>query len=194
MGGVADRPTLRVLLFGPPGSGKGTQAALLAERLGVPAISTGDMLRHAVASGTEVGHRVSGILAAGSLVDDETMAEIVKERLRRADARRGFLLDGYPRTLGQADMLESILQEQDASLDAAILLEVPEEEIVRRMTGRQRADDGADVVRQRLRLYREKTTPLAGHYDRLGLLRRVDGNRPVHEVAESIVATLRSPV
>jgi adenylate kinase len=192
--GVADPVTLRVLLFGPPGSGKGTQAALLAERLGVPAISTGDMLRQAVTGGTELGQKVAGILAAGSLVDDDTMAEVVKERLRRADARRGFLLDGYPRTLGQADMLESILREQGASMDAAILLEVPEEELVRRMTGRQRADDGAEVVRHRLRLYREKTTPLVGHYERLGLLRRVDGNRGVPEVAESIVAVLRSAV
>jgi adenylate kinase len=165
---------------------------LLAERLGVPAISTGDMLRLAVTGGTELGRKVEGILAAGALVDDDTMAAVVEERLRRPDARRGFLLDGYPRTLGQAETLARILHGQGESLDAAILLEVPEEELVRRMTGRQRADDREDVVRQRLAVYRDKTTPLVGHYERLGILHRVDGNRRVPEVAGTIVATLRS--
>ena len=194
MAGVADSPTLRALLFGPPGSGKGTQAALLAERLGVPAISTGEMLRAAVVADSALGKKAGGILAAGALVDDETMAAVVDERLHREDAKRGFLLDGYPRTLGQAAMLATILQRQGESLDAAILLEVPEEELVRRLTGRQRADDREDIVRQRLRVYQDKTTPLVGHYERLGLLRRVDGNREVAEVAESILAALRSAV
>ena len=191
MAGAAESPALRVLLFGPPGSGKGTQAALLAERLGVPAISTGDMLRQAVAGGTELGGRVDGILASGALVDDVTMAEVVKDRLRQEDARRGFLLDGYPRTLGQADTLAKILEKQGESLDAAVLLEVPEDELVRRMMGRGRADDREDVVRERLRQYQEKTSPLIGHYDRLGLLRRVDGKRSVPQVAESILTALR---
>lgn len=191
MAGAAEPAALRVLLFGPPGSGKGTQAALLAERLGVPAISTGDMLRQAVAGGTELGGRVDGILASGALVDDATMAEVVKDRLAQEDARRGFLLDGYPRTLGQADTLAKILEKQGESLDAAVLLEVPEDELVRRMMGRGRADDREDVVRERLRQYHQKTSPLVGHYDRLGLLRRVDGKRSVSQVAESILAALR---
>jgi adenylate kinase len=188
--GVADSPAFRVLLFGPPGSGKGTQAVLLAERLGVPAISTGEMLRQAVAGGTELGRKVDGILASGALVDDATMADVVTARLQHEDARRGFLLDGYPRTLGQADTLAGILEQQGETLDAAVLLEVPDEELVRRMMGRKRADDREDVVRERLRQYQDKTSPLIGHYDRLGLLRRVDGNRSVEEVAESIVAAL----
>ena len=181
----------RVLLFGAPGSGKGTQAALLAERLAVPAISTGEMLRAAVASGSDLGRKVDGILAAGALVDDETMEHVVRERLAQADARRGFLLDGYPRTLPQAATLEQILRRQDASLDAAILLEVPEAELVRRLTGRGREDDREDVVRERLRVYEEKTAPLIGHYQQRGLLRRVDGDRAVPEVADAILATLR---
>jgi adenylate kinase len=189
--GVAEPVALRALLFGPPGSGKGTQAALLAERLGVPAISTGDMLRQAVAGGTELGRKVDGILASGALVDDATMADVVKDRLAQPDAARGFLLDGYPRTLPQAETLAGILRQQQEPLDAAILLEVPEDELVRRMMARQRADDREDVVRERLRVYHEKTSPLIGHYEKLGLLRRVDGFRDVTVVSDSILASLR---
>ena len=181
----------RVLFFGAPGSGKGTQAALLAERLGVPVISTGEMLRSAVASGSEFGRRVDGILAAGALVDDRTMEHVVRERLAQPDARRGFLLDGYPRTLPQAGTLDDILRGQGASLDAAILLEVPEAELVRRLCSRGRDDDREDVVRERLRVYQEKTAPLIGYYQQRGLLRRVQGDHTVPEVADAIVATLR---
>lgn len=181
----------RVLLFGAPGSGKGTQAALLAERLGVPAISTGEMLRAAVAGGSALGRKVDGILAAGSLVDDETMGDVVRERLARTDARRGFLLDGYPRTIPQAATLEEILHRHGAGLDAAILLEVPEAELVRRLTSRGREDDREEVVRERLRLFLEKTAPLIGYYQQRGLLRRVDGDRAVPEVADAILDTLR---
>ena len=182
----------RVLLFGAPGSGKGTQAALLAERLGVPAISTGEMLRAAVVAGTDLGRKVEGILAAGVLVDDDTMAEVVRDRLALPDARRGFLLDGYPRTLPQAATLEDILRRQGAGLDAAILLEVPEAELVRRLIGRKREDDREQVVRERLHVYEEKTAPLIGYYHQRGLLRRVDGHRTVPEVADAILDTLRS--
>jgi adenylate kinase len=181
----------RVLLFGAPGSGKGTQAALLAERLGVPAISTGEMLRAAVACGSELGRRVEGLLAAGALVDDATMEAVVRERLAKPDARRGFLLDGYPRTLPQAETLEAILRGQGAGLDAAILLEVPAVVLVDRLCGRGREDDREDVVRERLRVYEEKTAPLVGYYQRRGLLRRVDGDQPVPAVAEAILTTLR---
>ena len=181
----------RVLLFGAPGSGKGTQAALLAERLGVPAISTGEMLRAAVAGGSALGRRVDAILAVGSLVDDATMGEVVRERLARADARRGFLLDGYPRTIPQAATLEEILRRHGAGLDAAVLLEVPEAELVRRLTSRGREDDREDVVRERLRVFDEKTAPLIGYYQQRGLLRRVDGDRAVPDVADAILDTLR---
>jgi adenylate kinase len=185
----------RVLLFGPPGSGKGTQAALLAERLGVPAISTGEMFRQAVASGSELGRKVEAILAAGALVDDTTTAEVVRARLAQPDAQRGFLLDGYPRTLAQAATLQEILRGRGETLDAAVFLAVPEDELVRRMSGRAeqagRADDRPEVVRERLRIYEQKTAPLVAYYRQRCLLRRVDGHRGVAEVADAVLAALQ---
>lgn len=195
MAGEAEQlPALRVVFFGAPGSGKGTQAVLLAQRLGVPAVSTGEMLRQAVASGSELGRQVDGILAAGRLVDDDTMAAVVGERLAQPDAGRGFILDGYPRTLAQAVTLDELLRRQGETLDGVILLEVPEEELVRRMSGRGRADDREEVVRQRLAVYREQTAPVIGYYRQRGLLRSVDGHRAVAAVAEAILAALRSAV
>ncbi len=180
------RPGRRVVLLGPPGSGKGTQAEILAERLGVPAISTGRMLRRAVSGGSELGRRVESILSAGSLVDDATMAEVVRERLSRDDAAGGYLLDGYPRTLAQAGTLGRILDETGERLDVVVLVDVPEDELVRRTLERQRDDDTEDIVRRRLEVYREKTEPLIEYYRGLGLLRRVDGNRSIAAVAEGI--------
>lgn len=196
MAGAAEpRTAARVLLFGPPGSGKGTQAALLAQRLGVPAISTGEMFRQAVAAGNEIGRKVEAILAAGALVDDSTTAEVVRARLAQADAQCGFLLDGYPRNIAQAATLEEILRERGETLDAAVFLEVPEEELVRRMSGRAqqagRSDDRPEVVRERLRVYAEKTAPLVDYYRQRCLLRQVDGHRMVNEVADAIVAALQ---
>ena len=199
MAGAADPSTAtaasRVLLFGPPGSGKGTQAALLAQRLGVPAISTGEMFRQAVAAGTELGRKAGTILALGHLVDDATTAEVVRARLAQPDAQAGFLLDGYPRTLAQAETLDEILRERGESLDAAVFLEVPESEVVRRMSGRRqqagRADDDPAVVRERMKVYEENTAPLVDYYGQRGLLRRIDGNRPVGEVAEAVLAAIQ---
>ncbi len=199
MAGAAERSTApaasRVLLFGPPGSGKGTQAALLAQRLAVPAISTGEMFRQAVAAGNDLGRKVEAILGLGHLVDDDTTADVVRARLAQPDARTGFLLDGYPRTLAQAETLEEILRGRGESLDGAVFLEVPEWEVVRRMSGRRqqagRADDTPEVVRERMRVYEEQTAPLVEYYGQRGLLRRVDGNRPVDQVAEAVLAALQ---
>ena len=188
MAGEAKRP--RIVLLGPPGAGKGTQAELLAGQLGVPAISTGDMLRQAVASGTELGGKVQGIMASGALVDDGTMADVVKDRLARADARQGFLLDGYPRTLPQAHTLEGILSAAGRELDAVLLVEVPGEELVRRAVLRGRGDDSEDVVRERLRVYREKTEPLIGYYRERGLLYPIDGNLPIEKVTSQMLVAL----
>ena len=189
MAGEAKRP--RIVLLGPPGAGKGTQAELLAGQLGVPAISTGDMLRQAVASGTELGGKVQGIMASGALVDDATMAEVVKDRLAKDDARPGFLLDGYPRTLPQAQTLEGILTEAGRELDAVLCVEVPEEELVRRAVQRKRGDDDREeVVRERLRVYREKTEPLIGYYRERGLLYPIDGNLPIEKVTSQMLIAL----
>jgi adenylate kinase len=173
--------------LGPPGAGKGTQAQVLCQHLGVPAISTGDMLREAVTGGTELGKRVDGIMASGALVDDATMAEVVRERLAKQDAARGFLLDGYPRTLPQAETLRGILEEASRLLDSVLLIEVPEDELVRRALLRGRADDKEQVVRERLRVYREKTEPLIGYYRERGLLREIDGNRTMEEVTAQML-------
>jgi adenylate kinase len=172
----------RVVLLGPPGAGKGTQGATLSAHLGIPTISTGDMLREAVAEGSELGNKVQGIMASGALVDDATMADVVRDRLAKADARGGFLLDGYPRTLPQAETLAGILRDAGTALAAVLLVEVPEDELVRRALLRGRADDQESVIRERLRVYREKTAPLIGYYRERGLLREIDGNRPVDEV------------
>jgi adenylate kinase len=185
-----DGDGLRVVLLGPPGAGKGTQAHLLCLRLGFPAISTGDMLREAVSAGSGLGQRVQGVMASGALVDDGLMAEVVRERLARPDAQRGYLLDGYPRTLPQAETLAGILRDADQELDAVLLVDVPEDELVRRILLRQREDDKEDVIRERLRVYREKTAPLIGYYRERGLLRTIDGNRPVEEVASRMLAAL----
>jgi adenylate kinase len=180
----------KVVLLGPPGAGKGTQAQVLCEHLKVPAISTGDMLREAVAEGTELGRRVQEIMASGALVDDGTMAEVVRERLAKPDARQGFLLDGYPRTLPQAETLEGILDGMAEELDAVLLVEVPEDELVRRALLRGRADDKESVVRERLRVYREKTAPLIGYYRERGLLHPIDGHRSIEDVTARMLAEL----
>jgi adenylate kinase len=186
--GVAD--SRRLVMLGAPGCGKGTQAAILAERLGVPAISTGEMLRAAVAAGSPLGVRARDIMASGALVDDELMAEVVRERLARNDCAPGFILDGYPRTVAQAMTLEGLLRQMGSRLDAVVTLDVPEDVLVARALGRGRADDREDVVRERLRVYHEKTEPLVEHYEAAGLLRDVDGYRSPAEVTNGILRSL----
>jgi adenylate kinase len=181
-------------LLGPPGCGKGTQAELLAEKLSVPDISTGEMLRAAVQSGSALGKRVESLLDAGELVDDATMEAVVEERLGRADARKGFILDGYPRTLPQAGALSGILERRGLALDAAVLLRVSEEELIRRMLSRNRSDDKEEVVRRRIEIYQEKTRPLIDYYRQRDLLVEVDGQQPIAEVQAEIVSSLRTTV
>lgn len=182
----------RVVFLGPPSSGKGTQAKRLALRLGVPAISTGEMLRAAVAAGNELGRRVEGVMAQGHLVDDALMAEVVTARLHESDARQGFLLDGYPRTAPQASTLQAILEATEAQLDHVLLVEAPIEILVQRTLGRNegRQDDTEEIVRERLRVYAELTAPLVDHYESQGLLRRIDGNQPMDVVERQIAAAV----
>jgi len=185
-----DGTGIRAVLLGAPGSGKGTQAQLLADALGVPAISTGDMLRSAVAAGTPLGLLVQDVMASGGLVEDSLMTALVRERLAADDAVNGFILDGYPRTRAQADTLAGLLRDRESALDAVVLLEVSEDTLVRRLLGRGRDDDRDDVVRERLRLYREKTEPVVSYYRERGLLRRVNGDQRVSEVTGRLLSVL----
>jgi adenylate kinase len=184
------RARFRVILLGPPGSGKGTQGEVLSKKFDVPQISTGDMLRSAIAAGSELGKKVQDIMSAGALVDDETMLEVVTERLGQADTARGFLLDGYPRTLPQARSLDRILGNIGGGIDHVLLVEVPEEELVRRMVARGRVDDTLEVARDRQRIYRETTEPLVEYYGERGLVRRIAGFQPISDVTRQMIVAL----
>ncbi|RMF74901.1 MAG: adenylate kinase [Acidobacteria bacterium] len=183
---------MRLVLLGPPGAGKGTQAARISAAWGIPHISTGEMLREAVAAGTELGRRVGEVMARGHLVPDELVGRVVVERLSRPDARSGFLLDGFPRTVAQTELLDRILADLGVRLDAVLLLEIPEEVAVERMQTRRRQsetvrdDDTVETFRERLRVYAEKTAPLIEVYEKRGLLRRIDGSGTIDEVFAKI--------
>jgi adenylate kinase len=181
---------MRANVLGPPGSGKGTQAKLLAQRMGVPAISTGDMLREAVRLGTPLGLRAKSIMEAGKLVPDDVVIGLIRERISLPDARGGFLLDGFPRTIEQAVALDRLLEGNGEALDAVINLLVPEGTLVERMVGRAavegRPDDRPETVRERLRVYREKTVPLVDYYDARGARIDVDGSGSIEEVSGRI--------
>jgi adenylate kinase len=191
---------MRIVFLGPPGSGKGTQAKLLAERLKVPAISTGDILRAAVRDRTPLGLQAQAIMEKGELVSDALIVALIRERLAAPDARDGFILDGFPRTLEQARALEATLAESGESLTAAVNFVVPEAALVERMLGRAaaegRADDRPETIRERLRVYRDKTEPLTDFYAQRGLLAGVDGVGSVEEVSgrvEDALAAVRPP-
>ncbi len=181
---------MRVVFLGPPGSGKGTQAKLLAERLKVPAISTGDILRAAVRDRTPLGLQAQAVMEKGELVSDDLIVSLIRERTAARDARDGFILDGFPRTLEQGRALEKMLADKGEVLSAVVNFGVPESVLVERMQGRAgaegRADDRPETVVERLRVYREKTEPLAGFYQERALLQDVDGVGTVDQVAARI--------
>lgn len=184
----------RVLLLGPPGSGKGTQAKRLVAALGVPQVSTGDMLRAAVAAGTPVGLHAKGLMEAGRLVPDEVVTGVAEERLRQPDAARGFVLDGFPRTVGQARALDELLRRLGVALERCVALQVDDDELVRRMLGRAqlegRSDDNEEAIRVRMQEYRHKTEPLLDHYRAAGVLVEVEGEGEVDDVAKRIQEAL----
>ena len=190
---------MRVVLLGPPGAGKGTQAQIIAGRLNVPAISTGDIFRANVSGRTELGLKVKAYLDAGDLVPDEITVAMVKDRIGERDAAPGFLLDGFPRSIPQAEQLSESLAELGHSLDRVLELVVDEEELVRRLSGRrmlvdgemvQRDDDKPETVRHRLHVYREQTEPLSGFYESVGLLTRIDAIGEVEEVTARALKAL----
>ncbi len=183
-----------VVFFGPPGSGKGTQASRLASTLGIPQVSTGDLLRSNVARGTDLGKVARPIMDSGALVPDDLVTRMLKERLEEPDAATGALFDGYPRTVPQAEELDRLLRIEGRSLTAVLFIDVPDPVIVGRLVKRAeiegRSDDTPETVAARLRVYRDKTEPLAERYRTLGLFHRIDGDRPVDEVASDVLATL----
>jgi len=169
---------MKVVFLGPPGAGKGTQAERFAAARGIPHISTGAMLRDAVAAGTELGRKAQEFMESGALVPDEVMAGVVSERLAAADCAAGFLLDGFPRTLPQAELLAG----RGVGLDHVVLFDVPAAEVERRLMGRGRSDDTPETVRTRIETYTRQTEPLVAHYRGRGVLRAVDGVGSVDEV------------
>jgi adenylate kinase len=189
---------MRLILLGPPGAGKGTQAARLVERHGIVPLSTGDMLRAAAAAGTPVGLRAKDIMARGELVPDEVVVAIVADRIDQPDARNGFILDGFPRTVAQAEALERLLRDKGLRLDAVVELKVDDAILLDRIrkrvaesAGSVRADDTPEALEKRLKVYHAQTAPLVAFYRDRGLLRSVDGMAPVDEVARQIANGLR---
>lgn len=188
--------TSAIVFFGPPGSGKGTQASRLAASLGIPQVSTGDLLRSHVAKGTPLGATAKPIMESGALVPDELVTKMLKERLSEPDARNGAIFDGYPRTVPQAQSLESLLKEGGGRVDAVLFIDVPDATLVDRLLKRAtlegRADDTKETIAERLRVYREKTAPLADLYRQSGVLVTIDGDRAVESVAADVAGSIRS--
>lgn len=213
---------MQLLLMGPPGAGKGTQAVKLVEKFNIPQISTGDMFRAAVKEGTPLGKKAKACMDAGTLVPDEVTVGIVRERLSKSDCKNGFILDGFPRTVEQATALEKILNELNLSLTKVLNINVPAEFLIERAIGRricktcgatyhvkfnppksdvcdncggelyQRADDNADTMKKRLSVYEESTHPLIEYYKKVGLYVEVDGRQPIEKVTEELINVLCS--
>jgi len=191
---------MRLVLLGPPGAGKGTQAAMIAARLGIPQLSTGDMLREAVASRTTYGLRAKHSMDRGELVPDDLVISVVINRIDRSDSVNGFILDGFPRTVKQAVALDQELATRGIELDAVLELEVDENALLDRIRGRAneaanngmcvRSDDNPEVFRTRLDVYRAETAPVSGYYKSRGLLNTVDGLRSISAVTEELAAAL----
>lgn len=180
---------MRAVLLGPPGAGKGTQADLIRQSLGVPHISTGDLLRTAVTNQTDLGRRARSFMDEGKLVPDELVIGLIRERLE-GDAAAGFLLDGFPRNVAQGEALSRLLAESGVALDHVLSISVPTEELVQRMLGRGRSDDNEQTIRARLDVYREETAPLCDYYRERGLLREIDGLGNREEISRRILAQL----
>lgn len=183
---------MHLVFFGPPGAGKGTQAQKIVSDFGIPQISTGEILRAAVSSGTPLGKLAGPLMAAGKLVPDELVIGIVEERLKEADCTKGFLLDGFPRTIPQAEALAKALEKLGKKIEHVVSLEVPDSVIQERMKGRGRADDSPETVQKRLDVFRQQTAPLKAHYERAGLLRTVNGVGTLEEIAARIRKSIGS--
>ncbi len=185
---------LSIVMLGAPGAGKGTQAVRIAETHGIPHISTGEMLRAAIAAGSELGQKVKEIVESGALVPDELVVEVIRERLSQPDAQGGFVLDGFPRTIGQAEALDALLAELGRPLETVLELELAEDTAVERMLGRAaeqgRADDTPEVIKNRFEVYRRQTEPLSNYYRSTGILVAIDSSPGMDEVFAEIERVL----
>lgn len=191
---------MRIILLGPPGAGKGTQSVRIVERFGIPQLSTGDMLRAAVAAKTPVGLQAKAVMERGELVSDEVVVGIVADRIEEPDAKRGFILDGFPRTVAQAVALDAVLAEKASRLDAVVELAVDEEALLGRIRTRAaeaalrgepvRKDDNPDVFATRLKAYTAQTAPLSDYYRGRGVLKTIDGMQPIEAVTRDVMAVL----
>lgn len=191
---------MRLIFFGPPGAGKGTQAVRLEATKGIKQLSTGDMLRAQIAAGSEIGLKAKSYMDAGNLVPDEVLIDMIESRISQDDCAAGFILDGFPRTLPQAEALDVMLEKRGTPLDAVLVFEVDEGELFERVrrraaeslaaTGQVRSDDNEDVLRNRLSVYRNQTAPLLPYYTEKGLIKAVNGMNPVEQVALDVDAAL----
>ena len=191
---------MRLILLGPPGAGKGTQAVRIVETYGIPQLSTGDMLRAAVAAGTPVGLKAKAVMESGGLVSDEIVIGIINDRIEEADAKKGFILDGFPRTVAQADALDRMLADKGLKLDAVVELVVDQNALVGRIVNRAaeakaagqpvRKDDDPDVFKTRLAAYNRDTAVVSPYYAKTGMLKTVDGMKPIDDVTKALFAIL----
>ena len=176
---------MRIILFGPPGCGKGTQATFISESLSIPHLSTGDMLRSAVSSGSEIGLKAKNIMESGGLVSDEIVLSIVEERIAKNDCEKGFILDGFPRTVNQAEKLDLLLSTNN-KLDYVLRIKVDEEEIIKRLIDRAREDDKPDIIKNRFKTYNLETQPLIPFYEERKILFNINGMQEIEKVSEDI--------
>ena len=176
---------MRIILFGPPGCGKGTQATFISETLSIPHLSTGDMLRSAVSSGSEIGLKAKNIMESGGLVSDQIVLSIVEERIAKHDCEKGFILDGFPRTVNQAEKLDLLLSTSQ-ELDCVLNIKVDEEEIIKRLIDRSREDDKPDIIKNRFKTYNLETQPLIPFYENRKILFNINGMQEIEKVSEDI--------
>ena len=183
---------MQVIILGPPGVGKGTQSELIAQKLGLIHLSTGEILRDAVNEGTPLGLRAKAVIESGALVSDEIMIGIIKEAIQKEEMKNGFILDGFPRTITQAIALDALLEEIDCKNVKVVYLSVPKEELITRLTSRGRKDDNIDTVLKRMEIYKEQTAPVREHYRHKNGILEVDGVGSIDEINENVVELLKA--